>query len=83
MVRSRYSVGLYFSSQLGSAGVGIARPRRTAQARVWGGAVECRQVHGQAAWPAKPGMGVPSCIITCRRSPPWTCSSCRPLASTV
>ena len=25
--------------------------------------------------------GAPSCAITCRRSPPWICSSSRPLAS--
>src|SRR5215471_9350356 len=30
--------------------------RRTAQARVSSCAVECRQIHGQAAWAAKPRM---------------------------
>src|SRR6202007_634092 len=30
--------------------------RRTAQARVWGRAVERRQVHGQTAGAAQPGM---------------------------
>src|ERR1700740_3168338 len=31
-------------------------PRRTTQARVWGCAVECRQIHGQTPRAAQPGM---------------------------
>src|SRR5260221_7677068 len=33
-----------------------AHPWRAAQARVSSRAVECRQIHGQAAWAAKPRM---------------------------
>ena len=51
-----------------------AHPRRTAQARVRGRAVQRRQVHGQAAWTAKSGDGATSCAITCRRLPRWICS---------
>src|SRR5215470_10399586 len=55
--------------------------RRTAQARVSSCAVECRQIHGQAAWVAKPRMGAPFCVIMRRTLQPWTYSLSRRLAS--
>src|SRR5215467_1322762 len=45
------------ANEHGESALGRAtHSRRTAQARVSSCAVECRQIHGQAAWAAKPRM---------------------------